>query len=275
MNRALERRTALQGLPQHYLDTIRLYAALETRGVADAVPAKQLDLESQFADALYNALQAFYSAPFHQGYTDIPKSGEAAIVGWLKGKYGDNPQWASHMISVILPFLRKGLKSGVEQGLELLDSPEQDVIITNEELLADAADRASSLMAVDSDVSLTNTTINDLGRTLFKAIVADVAFSVALAALAAHIQARSILIAEYETSRLVSIGMVETYQRNGVVHMVYNIRDSDACKICTPDDGKQFLIKPELWLPRHAHCRCFYTPDTTNWNPPDEWWQGK
>jgi hypothetical protein len=175
----------------------------------------------------------------------------------------------------MLPFLRQGLKSGVEQGLELLDAPVDGVIVSNEELLADVADRASSLMAVDSEVSLTNTTINNLGKTLFNAVVSDIAFGVALAAMAAHIQARSILIAEYETSRLVSIGMVETYQRNGVVHMVYNIRDSDACKICTPDDGKQFLIKPELWLPRHAHCRCFYTPDTTNWNPPDEWWQGK
>ena len=275
MNRALERLAAFQGIPQHYLDTIRLYAALETRGVADAVPAKQLDLEARFADALYKALEAFYSAPFAQGYSDIPESSEAAIVGWLKRQYGQNPQWASGVISTMLPFLRQGLKSGVEQGLELLDAPVDGVIVSNEELLADVVDRASSLMAVDSEVSLTNTTINNLGKTLFNAVVSDIAFGVALAAMAAHIQARSILIAEYETSRLVSIGMVETYQRNGVVHMVYNIRDSDACKICTPDDGKQFLIKPSLWLPRHNHCRCFYTPDTTNWNPPEEWWQGK
>ena len=274
MNRTLEQFSAFQGIPQHYLDTIRLYAALETRSVADVVPAKQLDLETRFADALYKALEAFYSAPFHQGYGDIPETSESAIVDWLKGEYGDNPQWASHIISVMLPFLRQGLKSGIEQGLELLNAPVDGVVVSNEELLADVADRASSLMTIDSTVSLTNTTINDLGRTLFKAVVNDIAFGVALAAMAAHIQARSILIAEYETSRVVSIGMVETYQRNGVVHMIYNIRDSDACNICTPDDGKQFLIKPSLWLPRHNHCRCYFTPDTTNWNPPKEWWQG-
>ena len=133
MNNALERLTAFQGLSQHYLDTIRLYAALEMRGVSDTVPAKQLSLEGDFADALYTALEAFYSAPFKQGYGDIPKESESAIVGWLKRQYADNPQWASQMISVLLLYMKKGLASGVEQGLELLSAPiPDDLTVSNQ-----------------------------------------------------------------------------------------------------------------------------------------------
>jgi hypothetical protein len=136
------------------------------------------------------------------------------------------------------------------------------------------ADHASGLMAVDADVSLAQTTIQDLARTIVRAVVSDVMLSVAIAALAGHILARSILIAETEISRAVIIGLVETYGRNGIVHMVYNTRDSDACKRCTPDNGKQFLIPPAIWLPRHPHCRCFFTPNTLDWNPPKDWWVG-
>lgn len=264
----------ISAIAHHYFAVNRLYAGLSERGIADAVPAAQIELETDLAKALQSPLEAYYEAPFKRGYGSVPTKSQAAIEDWLTVQYEANPQWSSGLITTMLPFLKDGTAEGIAQGLELLHGPDSTIELTDDVLLADITDHVSDLMTVNADVSLAQTTIQDIARAIFRATAADIAISVALAALAGHILARSILIAETEISRSVTIGLVETYGRNGIVHMIYNTRDSDACKRCTPDNGKQFIIPPAIWLPRHPHCRCYYLPDMKNWNPPNEWWIG-
>jgi hypothetical protein len=76
----------ISAIAHHYLAVNRLYAGLSERGMADTVPATQVALETDFAKALAEPLEAYYNAPFNRGYGSVPTKSQAATRCRNSGK---------------------------------------------------------------------------------------------------------------------------------------------------------------------------------------------
>jgi hypothetical protein len=149
--------------------------------------------------------------------------------------------------------------------------------LTNSEYLALLDEHAAMLTTVGSEMSLIDTTIDDLARGIPQARQSEGNTLLIISGLIAGWSlARSGAIAVTEETRQVGNGLTWAFGGNGVQWQIFMTRER-ACKICSPLHGQRMRVSSipeELRLPKHPWCRCYYVPDLTNWTQPATIWTG-
>ncbi len=252
---------------QLYRTLTRELSRRETRSIEDGPTPDELALEAQWADELESILIALYLLVVVR-LDQLPRTSEAAVRAWLEDQYRADPLATVPLLLSLQTWLRRGVDLGGASALELLGYGGLPFHLTDPVLLAAIDAFATQLVTIGGDLSLLDTTIDDLSSTLWGAIAADPAVEVAALATAVQDRAavrsalRANLIAESEISRSLNAGLVWTYDRNGVPRVQFWPRE-DACDICEPDRGKAFpvtAIPAAYEIPRHVRCRCIWLP---------------
>lgn len=71
-------------------------------------------------------------------------------------------------------------------------------------------------------------------------------------------------LVDTELARINYIADTLAFKKEGVKKVRYNAKNDKTCKDCAKTHGKEFRLGKEPALPRHANCRCFYTPVGVN-----------
>lgn len=167
--------------------------------------------------------------------------------------------------------------------------------LEDEGLLALVAARMARLSDIDGELSLPQTTAEEIARQIARQREAhpewgipEVIDFVARWALARS-AVRGTMIAATEGVRMTRTGLVITFLGNDCEQVYHiceaNVEELCTTQVCVPLCGKRYLlakdwfnplkiIPPAERIPLHPFCRCKYEPDLSNWTRPAVIWTG-
>jgi hypothetical protein len=252
--------------------------------LGDGQTAQELAAEAAFAAAMRPVLDELYRWPLRNGLDAVPEGDREQVIRWLLRQYRDSAATA-----VLIFTLKKQFESGFNAGgniaLEALGLP-GSFALQDEALLATIEETAVSYANTRAEISLTRTTAVELGRQIVSGRAAGLEGSALSAVLASYISGRTMTrssgIATTETVRWSRRALGTTYVRNGIEWMIYRTApaasESGPCPICTPFEGRRLRASNgSVWvdlIPQHTGCVCYYVPDTSGWERPEEVWTG-
>lgn len=232
-------------------------------------------LDAEWQAELEPVLRDLYWYPFRNGIDQAPEDVDE-LRSWLRERYDD-----ATAIAVLLLLLRRyqvrALNHGGQAGLEML-SIDGTFRLTNDDYLAQLDDHATMLVTQGSEMSLIDTTIDDLTEAVPTARKGEGSTLLVLGAyIAARAALRTVLIERSERPRQVANGLNWTFQNNSVRMQMYDINGVGCPKICAPLHGRTMRVDSipfELRLPQHPGCDCVYTAILDGWNMPETVWTG-
>lgn len=249
--------------------------SIETRAVTRPRPSK-MPLTVEMADKLVPVMTDIYWSPVRNGIDAAPED-EEELRSWLKRQL-DKPAVVAALLALLLRFHKRAANMAGSIALELLELSGQ-FSLTNATYLSLIEDRGTMLTTAGSEMSLIDTTVNDLASAIPVARNAD---GDTLALLGAYITGRALTrstgIATYESPWGFSKGFEWTYKGNGVKRMMFDTFGHPCPKICSPLHGTIVPVDniPEgLGIPQHPDCDCGWTPLTDGWTAPVEIWRGE
>jgi SPP1 gp7 family putative phage head morphogenesis protein len=252
----------------------RAYDALLSE--RERVTPAEIALSNQWQAELEPVLRDLYWYPLRNGIDQAPEDADE-LRSWLRERYDD----ATAVAVLLLLLQRYQVRSVNLGGTMALDMLGIDATfrLTNSEYLALLDEHATMLTTVGSDMSLIDTTIDDLARGIPAARKSDDNTLLAVGAMIAGWSlARGAAIAVTELTRMAGNGLNWAFGGNGVQWQTFVTREDRAvCKICAPLHGRRMPVNnipADLMIPQHTNCRCSYLPDLTNWTQPATIWTG-
>lgn len=250
---------------------------LAVRVNMDELTPQEVALEAQGQATLEPVLADLYWWPLRNGIDQAPEDVDE-LRAWLEERYKSDAAVAA-LLALLLLFLRRGVNVGGAIGLELLGVGGAFNLL-NADYLTMIDAHTGQLTTVGGDMSLVDTTIDDLVRGIPAARAGDSNTLLTLGAMIAGWAAlRSVRIAATELARSVGNGLNWVYGRNDVARQAFQTRaDDKVCAICSPLDGHEMDvddIPEELRLPKHIMCRCYYAPILRGWDKPAVIWRGE
>jgi hypothetical protein len=246
---------------------------------------QELRVEASFASALRVPVHDTYRWPLRSGVTAVPELDRDALAEWMRGEFATAAGQAStgNLADVLTRYFTRSFEVGGELALDLLGS-QRPFQLRDEDLVELIEETAVSYTDPYADISLTNTTANELARQIANGREAGLSASAIEGLLTTYIGGRALTrSSNIATTEMVSWsrkGVGTTYGRNGVEYMIYKTSRSrrGPCPICAPYDGQRLRASNGLvWfdlLPQHGGCVCYYLPDTAGWELPEEIWTG-
>lgn len=244
---------------------------LATRSLDSLTPA-EVELEAQWQQELEPVLTDLYWYPLRNGVDAAPEQ-EGELRRWLRDHYKTAAAIAA-LLLLLKRYQVKASNTGGNMALDLL-SLDGTFRLTNADYLAELDAQAEELTSLDTDLSLIDTTVDDLTTGIPAAREEDnplTAIGLMIAGWAAY---RSDMIAATEESRQVNNGLNWTYRENKVEMQQFHARE-DACPICLPHNGEIVPVDDpgDIDPPIHPGCRCVWIPVLDNWTKPDDTWLG-
>jgi len=248
--------------------------AIESRAVTMPKPSK-MPMAVDMADDLTPVLTDWYWFPLRNGIDSAPQD-EEELKPWLERQL-EKPAAVAALLALLLRFHKRAVNYGGTIALELLELA-GTFSLTNSAYLAALDDRGTMLTTVGSEISLIDTTVNDLAREIPAARKSnDNTLTVLGAYIAMKALSRSTGIATFEVPWGFANGLGWTYKENGLNRMMYDTNGEGCPQICAPLNGRMMdtdNVPDELSIPRHPNCDCIHTPVFINWEPPSTVWKG-
>lgn len=249
--------------------------AEQTRSVAMPLPSK-MPLTMEMADKLAPVMADLYWSPVKNGIDAAPDN-EKELQSWLRRQL-DKPAVVAALLALLIRYQKRAANLAGSIALELLKLG-KEFSLTNPVYIAEIEARADMLTTAGSEMSLIDTTVNDLAIAI---PLARNSTGDTLALLGAYITARALTrsagIATFEAPWGFNRGLTWTYKENGVKRLMYDINGIGCEKICAPLHGRTFPIDnipSELIQPKHSGCDCIYSLADDSWTKPDEVWKGE
>lgn len=260
-----------------------------SRNITDGATTAELALQRDFSADLEPALADLYRLPLQGGLSGLPEDRED-LEAYILNLY-DDPATQLPLKLVLERYVEQAANIGGQIGLDVLGANDE-FNLEDEGLIAELDAHSESLVLVDSDMSLTRTTANEMAYQISaRRAATETAESVILAELAAWINlrnvVRSIVIADTETVRITRRSMLWTYAFNGITSVIHNceadVADRCSSQLCPPLCGKRFPINSgDVYanipggqtIPLHPYCRCWYEPERSGWVLPALLWTG-
>ena len=248
--------------------------AIESRAVTMPKPSK-MPLAVDMADDLTPVLTDLYWFSLRNGIDSAPQD-EEELKPWLQRQL-EKPAAVAALLALLLRFHKRAVNYGGTIALELLELA-GTFSLTNATYLAALDERATMLTTVVSEMSLIDTTVNDLAREIPAARKSnDSTLAVLGAYIAMKALSRSTGIATFEVPWGFANGLGWTYKENGVKRLMFDNNGEGCPLICAPLHGRTFPIDDipsELSLPRHPGCDCTHTNADSSWTAPSTVWKG-
>lgn len=238
----------------------RAYSGLlSTRDVAfDQYVADKEALDTRWQAELQPVLADLYWYPFRNGVSEAPEDADR-LRQWLKDRLVD-----AATVAILLALLQRyHIQAVTLGGQTALNALGLDAVfsLTNETYLQELVDRAVMLTTQGSEVSLIDTTINDLAEALPVARASADGVLMALAAyIASRAAQRTVMIERYERPWGVANGLGWTYQHNGIAYVMYDVAGVGCPEVCAPDHGLVYPVNARgRSIPRHSGCDCIWS----------------
>lgn len=248
--------------------------AIESRAVTMPKPSK-MPLAVDMAKDLEPVLTDLYWFPLRNGIDSAPED-EEELRPWLIRQL-EKPAAVAALIALLLRFHKKAVNYGGSIALELLELA-GTFSLTNAAYLSLIDERATMLTSAGSEMSLIDTTVNDLAREIPAARKSnDSTLAVLGAYIAMKALSRSTGIATFEVPWGFNKGLVWTYEQNKVKRWMYDINGKGCEEFCLPLHGRIIqagLPEGDVHIPQHPNCDCIWTPITDGWVTPGEVWTG-
>lgn len=252
----------------------RAYDALLS--VREQVTPAEIDLGDEWQADLEPVLQDLYWYPLRNGIDQAPEDVDE-LRSWLRERY-DDATAAAVLLLLLQRYQKRGVNLGGTMALDMLGI-DATFRLTNSEYLALLDEHAAMLTTVGSEMSLIDTTIDDLARGIPAARKSEDNTLLTIGAMIAGWSlARSGAIAVTELTRMAGNGLSWAFGGNGVRTQEFVTReDRIVCRICAPLHGQRMPVNnipSYLAIPQHTGCRCSYRPILTGWIPPFTIWTG-
>lgn len=250
----------------------RAYDALLS--VREQVTPAEIALGDQWQAELEPVLRDLYWHPFRNGLDQAPEDVDE-LRDWLGERFSDAAAVAI-LLALLLRYQLRSVNTGGAMALDMLGI-NATFRLTSAEYLALLDEHAIMLTSQGTEMSLIDTTIDNLAVGLPRARQSESNTLLTLGAMIAGWSlSRSGLIAVTEESRQVGNGLNWVFSENDVQWQVFMTRER-ACKLCSPLHGVRMRVNnipPDLSIPIHGNCRCYYVPDLTGWTQPSTIWIG-
>lgn len=218
-------------------------------------------LDAEWQAELQPVIEDLYWHPLRNGIDATPDD-EGELRAWLEDRYRD-----AAIVLILLLLLRRyqvrAYNLGGQTGLDML-SVDGTFNLTDPDILAQLDAHAESLTTVGGDISLINTTIDDLVIQIPKAKQNEGSAALYIAAFIAMRSAqRTETIERTERPFQVGNALDEVFVRNGVQLVMYDVNGVGCVKICAPLHGTTWPAggAPQQYLvPRHPRCDCIHSP---------------
>lgn len=238
----------------------RAYDGLRATAAIDQYNADKATLDARWQAELSPVLQDLYWHPFRNGINEAPTDGER-LRQWLADRLSDAATVAI-LLALLTRYHLAAANLGGQTALNVLDLA-GTFDLTNDAYLQTLADRATMLTSQGTEMSLIDTTIDDLATALPVArdSVAGVAVALALF-ITSRVTQRTVLIERYERPWGVANGLSWTFQRNGISYKMYD-KNLLACKeVCEPWHGRVVVVNGpgSSIIPQHPGCDCLWQP---------------
>jgi len=248
--------------------------AIEARAVTMPKPSK-MPMAVDMADELMPVLADLYWYPLRNGIDSAPED-EEELKSWLERQL-ETAAAVAALLALLLRFHKRAVNYGGTIALELLELA-GTFSLTNADYLALIEERGTMLTTVGSEMSLIDTTVNDLAREI-PAARNSAGSTVALlgAYIATKALSRSTGIATFEVPWGFNRGLEWTSKENGVKQMMYDVNGVGCQHICAPLHGIVMDIDnmPLVYQPpRHGGCDCILSPVLVGWVKPLTVWKG-
>lgn len=249
--------------------------AIQERAIVMPLPSK-MPLAVDMSSALQPVLADLYWHPLRNGLDAAPQA-EAELRTWLKHQFSMVTAVAA-LLALLLLFHKRAVNVGGSIALELLKLS-GTFNLTNAEYIKLIEARGAMLTTAGSEMSLIDTTVNDLSSAIPQARNATGDTLTLLGAyIAGRALTRSVGIGSYEVPWGFNRGLNWTYKENGVARLMYDVNGIGCEEICEPLDGITFPIDDMpsgLGIPQHPGCDCIYSPADDGWIAPDDIWRGE
>lgn len=274
---AITHRTIDQRLYTGLRQMRRAYDALLS--VREQVTPEEIALSDQWEADLAPVLRDLYWHPFRNGFSQVPDTA-GKLRRWLTAQYTEEA--TRPLRQLMQRYQVKAANLGGNIALEQMGI-DGSFGLTNADYLAALTDHAVMMTSQGTEMSLIDTTIDDLVDGILKAnqqlrALVDGVFRIVSSLITGWTAVRSALIAITETTRQVANGLIWTFTENGIRWQEFVTReDRRVCQRCQPLHGQRMrvdAIPSELRLPVHGACRCSYRAVLTDWAPPPLIWTG-
>ncbi len=250
---------------------------------------QELDLEAALYSQTKPVLSRLYQAPlsdsnFRKAYETgrgIRGLVRAAIVGSVA---------ARELQSVLRRGITGATNLGGQMGLALLGLP-GSFNVTDKTILGKIDRQVEDLTAAGGDLSLIDTTINEVSDRLEEDRDRGLTMLDAVPLFNAWVLGRTVIrtasIVQTESVRASRLAMLYAFVGNGISGVrFYTQGDERVCQECYPIHGELFdLTRTSVFdpmagvpgyarIPLHPRCRCFYDPVTDGWLKPAIIWTG-
>lgn len=250
---------------------------IESRAVTMPKPSK-IPMVGTMADELEPVLVDLYWFSLRNGIDSAPED-EEELKPWLERQL-EKAAAVAALIALLLRFYKKAVNYGGSIALETLELAGK-FELTSAAYLTLLDERATMLTSPsidDDDMSLIDTTVNDLAREIPAARKSnDSTLAVLGAYIAFKALSRATAIATFEIPWGFNRGLGWTYKENGVKRLMYDVNGVGCPEICAPLHGRTMdadNIPSELNPPIHPNCDCVLSPSLTGWTAPATVWKG-
>lgn len=251
-----------------------------SRQFANGPTRAELRHEAAWSEDITADLADLYREPLKE--PDRLPATEVLLLAYLLNYYRD-PIVTASLQNTLAVGIVGGIALGGQAALEMLGLPGR-FSLSNRQLLTQADAWATALVNPSSAVSLTNTTANELTAQIMTLRIDGLSGGELAAAMSQWIDGRSVVragnIAQNETVRADRTGLVETYQRNDIVEVVFRTRGDQQVDggnpqgPCAIKANLTYPINAAPQIPIHFGCRCWYEAVTDGWEKPTTVWTG-
>lgn len=258
-----------------YRHAINAVLAIESRQLDELTP-EEVALESQWQRSLEPVLSDLYWHPLRSGLEQAPENA-ADLRRWLQERLSDTAATAA-LLALMNRYLVQSFNLGGALALQMLGLS-AGFNLTDTDILDEIETHAEELATVGTNLSLVDTTVDDLvGFIPLAREDAGNTILILSALIAGRALLRSSRIAATEQARGTGWGMHRTYGRNGVAQMQFMTRADDrVCELCGPRHGvvvRVNSIPADMVIPLHVECRCYWLAVMQGWTPPATVWRG-
>lgn len=232
------------------------------------------ELDQQWQAEMLPVIQRMYWHPIRAGIDDAPDDADS-LRQWLRDKY-DDAAFIALLIYILQKYHIRASELGGQYTLDELVI-RRTFRLSNMEYLQMIIDRTRELVDFDTDISLLDTTINELAVEVQKAKNnkdnKDPMLILGLF-IAARAPVRTTMIERYERPWSVANAQTWTAQKNGIRYKMYD-ENYEGCKeACNPWHGRVIEVTgiDSKIIPQHPGCDCLWQPIRQNGqrlgNPP-------
>lgn len=227
--------------------------------VGEAYLTKKAELDQRWQADMLPVMEDLYWHPLANGIDETPDN-EDDLRAWLQRRYRDATVVAA-LLALLKRYQVKAYNLGGQTGLDMLGM-DGTFRLTNESILAELERHAEELTTQGTDVSLIDTTIDDLAVAIPNAKGSAGSAALFIAAyIALRSATRTETIERTERPLQVADALVETYQRNGISYVMYDVNGIGCQRICAPWHGRVFPAGARgTYIPQHPRCDCIWSP---------------